>query len=495
MTRSARSLPSRDSGRSKDKKNGSREPIILNCPSATIVGVELTTAAATKLSKSVSMEFLGWTFGDRAGKEVDFVPFKSVQKYPHTHANMWIKEAALVQKYFKETLLGGPTWDFFSQLDPAGTREPLLLVPTSQFQQFLEATNRALGTELTIPDISRARYVLSFGSRNTPSPRFLGRVNNVSDLESLKERGSTLLPDDLSGLSIESSQMFREEMNAIYASLTNKDPEKARMKRMERQKGWGRMIKRVQRYLGLRQTISHVSRNASTKTNWRVTQLAPFSTRGTARFVCVDIEAWERDGSLVTEVGLAVLDTGDIEDVPPGKRGKNWCALIKAYHFRIEERLHLVNHRFVQGCPDAFNFGQSQIVSLKHINQAIGSVIGDRKSEDTRPVILVGHDIAQDLKYLNCIGYNHWQVPHITDEIDTKSMFQHMERSPNGRGLGGICSDLGIDGINFHNAGNDAVYTLHAMIAMAIKRTVDGPGRKEEPFTPGYAHSTQVTSF
>ena len=38
-----------------------------------------------------------------------------------------------------------------------------------------------------------------------------------------------------------------------------------------------------------------------------------------------------------------------------------------------------------------------------------------------------------------------------------------------------MCSELDIPGHNFHNAGNDAVYTLRAMIAMAILRKTGYP--------------------
>lgn len=73
--------------------------------------------------------------------------------------------------------------------------------------------------------------------------------------------------------------------------------------------------------------------------------------------MCVDVEAWERSHSLVTEVGLAILDTEDIEDTTPGKNGENWFSSIEAHHFRIKERRHLVNRAFVKGCPEAFDFG------------------------------------------------------------------------------------------------------------------------------------------
>lgn len=75
------------------------------------------------------------------------------------------------------------------------------------------------------------------------------------------------------------------------------------------------------------------------------------------KFVCVDVEANELNASTITEIGLAILDTEDIEDVPPGENGKNWLPYIAAHHLRISEYRSIVNSRYVQGCPDAFDFG------------------------------------------------------------------------------------------------------------------------------------------
>lgn len=88
---------------------------------------------------------------------------------------------------------------------------------------------------------------------------------------------------------------------------------------------------------------------------------------------------------------------------------------------------------------------------------------------------MVGHDISIDLKYLNAVGFNIWRSADFFDEVDTKTMFQRVQRSRDPRGLEHMCSELDIPGHNFHNAGNDAVYTLRAMIAMAILRKTGYP--------------------
>ncbi|KAI3344110.1 hypothetical protein F4824DRAFT_507909 [Ustulina deusta] len=427
-------------------------------------------------------------FGEVSEKGTAFVPFKLVRDYPRMYVGK--SNGQQVVEIFKQTLLKDRVWDFFSQCDPKATNAPLLLIPTIQFEQFLNIVNHMIDGELAIPQGNAGeRFSLTFGEWDTPRPRFLGRANSTSALDALEARAHTLSADDLSHLSPSCYQMYRDKMDDIYSSLKTakgkRKREAARIKRIQKNKDRGRMLKRVQRYLGLRQAISHVSSNSSMTANWNASKPAPFKARESVRFVCVDVEAYEKDTRVVTEIGLAVLDTEDLINICPGEGGENWFSLVKAYHFRIQERRHMANSKYVQGCPEAFNFGESQIVSINDINKVVGKIIGDEESEDQRPVIIVGHEIEQDLKYLMRIDYNPWCVSQIVDEVDTKGMFQRMERNPNGRSLAMMCGELGIPGDNYHNAGNDAVYTLRAMISMAIKRTVEGSDRNDESFTPG----------
>lgn len=83
----------------------------------------------------------------------------------------------------------------------------------------------------------------------------------------------------------------------------------------------------------------------------------PFQTECDIRFVCIDVEAHESANKIVTEIGIAILDTQDIVDLSPGENGRNWFNKIEAHHLRVAEVAHVVNCRFVQGCPDDFGFG------------------------------------------------------------------------------------------------------------------------------------------
>ena len=90
-----------------------------------------------------------------------------------------------------------------------------------------------------------------------------------------------------------------------------------------------------------------------------------------------------------------------------------------------------------------------------------------------RNVILVGHDIATDISYLRKLGYDPYNLANLHEMIDTSLMYRALEREPHPRNLGSILANLGIAGWYLHNAGNDAVYTLQAMIGIAIKAKVE----------------------
>ncbi|RYP63466.1 hypothetical protein DL771_009259 [Monosporascus sp. 5C6A] len=436
--------------------------------------------------------------GETSLRGMEFVAFKLVKRYPFLYVGK--SNQLKVAAFFKENC-NKRTWDFFCLLDPNGSknasRGPLLLVPSVQFEQFLSLASAYTGRNLSIPGgQAREKFFLTFGDWNTPLPRFLGRANSEEDFQGLSFKVYTFPKDNYENLTAAALQSFKDMMDRVYNSYkapkSKKNPETVKRKRIERQKNLGRVTKRVQRYLGLRPRAAYASHLPS---GWNTDKPAPFIKDSSVRFVCVDVEAYEMNAELVTEVGLAVLDTDHIMDMAPGKDGENWFSEIETFHFRIKEYSSMINSQFVQGCPDSSAFGydiithqkfwarltrtsNSDFVSLEDIAQAVGNTIGDNVSGDKRPVILVGHDIAQDLAYLLKVGYNLWRVPHIIDEIDTKSMFQRLKRSQDGRGLETVCSELGYPGYNFHNAGNDAHFTLRSMIVMAFRQMSDSLSNK-----------------
>lgn len=244
------------------------------------------------------------------------------------------------------------------------TKKPAILVPTYQFQHLLDVVNARLETQLTIPAGNEKQFKLSFGLGNSPRPRFLGRSDTPERFETLRAAIPAPKPGD--GLD-HASQVGREEFISLLsvirqAEMRKRDnrtkSQKNQFKRIRRHEAWGRSVKRVQRYLSLRhklekETAPSTEMNAVLDTSFPTTQ-AP---EGSVLFVAIDIEAYEENQNVITELGIATLDTKDIRAVAPGDRGENWFPLISARHIRVKENSWVMNSRYVQGCADNFDFG------------------------------------------------------------------------------------------------------------------------------------------
>jgi len=275
-------------------------------------------------------------------------------------------------------------------VDP--NKEPILLVPTRQLEYFLATINKKLGTKLTIPTGgSNSAFEVTFASDGTPRPRYLGRSTNRDMADTLKNN----VPPSYWKLDSEPKAMgypsnasltaFRAKMALLAQAQKGKkvaNKEKQKKDRIEKQQSWNKSIKRVQRYLGFREVRKDV--RAEIKASLEGPELewgyydaavkaaaadlpssvffhpdkpAQFDQEDAVIFICVDIEAYEKNIKQITEIGIATLDTLDIKSLAPGKEGVNWRSKIRARHFRIEEHKHFHNSQFVSGCADRFQFG------------------------------------------------------------------------------------------------------------------------------------------
>lgn len=59
-------------------------------------------------------------------------------------------------------------------------------------------------------------------------------------------------------------------------------------------------------------------------------------------------------------------------------------------------------------------------------------------------------------------------------------MWRALKREVNPRSLSAILAEIGIAAWNLHNAGNDAVYTLQAMLGIACKHLVERKIERKE---------------
>ncbi|UNI14092.1 hypothetical protein JDV02_000764 [Purpureocillium takamizusanense] len=347
-------------------------------------------------------------------------------------------------------------------------KKPHLLVPTVQFEAFLCGINRELDTQLTIPPgQNRHKFGFNFEERGRmPRPRYLARSENQDSLQHID--WPKFAEEDAVGFN-EASEADQAAFVKEFDRLLVPNPithsertlDRARQKAFDRRA----MMEQVQKHLGLELTEDTL-------------RLRPV-------FICVDIEALEDPPHPVSEVGIAILDAEKIRIIGSGTSGSNWWPSVKCIHLRTEEYRDLKNHKYVQGCPRDFNFGASLFPRQEDLALHIRRIVGRISDDGRRDLLFVAHDTKQDLKFLHRIGVDFMALPGVVGEIDTVTLHQEWRNSNDARSLRTMLSDLGIDYSNLHNAGNDAMYTMRAMLGLATealrKSSAEARGEKYVP--------------
>ncbi|KAI9790747.1 MAG: hypothetical protein M1816_004889 [Peltula sp. TS41687] len=283
---------------------------------------------------------------------------------------------------------------------------------------------------------------------------------------------------------------FEQRMSQVTENTKRKAEALKRKKKVDRfqkQQVWCRQMKRTQRYLGLRPRKADLPDwepgTSTTRHLCDVTQPAPYPFDYSVVFICVDVEAYEKDNSLITEIGISTLDTLDLLSLPPGDGGSAWMKKMRCRHFRVQEYADLRNHVHVRGCPDKFDFGKSEWISKKDAKDVLTGCFSppfsgpadaeEQSAQDgaaaRRRFVLVGHSVQDDLTYLSKLGFDPRTVPGFLEVVDTGSLWRAFKREPVHRTLEITLYQLGLTGWHLHNAGNDAAYTLQAMIALAVR--------------------------
>lgn len=185
--------------------------------------------------------------------------------------------------------------------------------------------------------------------------------------------------------------------------------------------------------------------------------LSPFDSEGGHTvFLAIDTEF---RGPQVVELGFAALDTAVLESGAPGRRGTEWFKFIQASRY------------YLTGSPlrkksGLFLFGQTQMVEPTDLSKHIGRLF-DKWYRAGRRVVLVGHSLHVDMvKIRFTLDDSIARFPNIAGVVDTSIMTQQVN------GASGTLKELyhrlsNSRGQSFHNAGNDAVYTLRALLMLA----------------------------
>ena len=402
----------------------------------------------------------------------------------------------------------------------------MFLVPSTQVQILFTEINKELDCEVSFPKAPRyVGFNLPFEDKAAPRPRYLGRSNSRTSFDDMTSNvpQAEFRPEGevetMEKATTRSFAAFKQKMEAALEATKSKSKAskaKKQGERIQQKQKWCRELKRAQRYLGLRPKRTATAKDDPLQKHdlsWTQLQEAreehalaagqilpqldinepvPYPCDRDVVFICVDVEAYERGHNTITEIGISTLDTRDLVNIPPGEDGKGWRDVIRSRHFRIREYAHLINKDFVAGCADRFEFNnnQSEWISIKDAPQTVAACFrspfsanlnGTPESHQTpttqaaapapekRNIILLGHDITQDITYLQTLGYNPLNLSNLLEILDTASLYRALLRDNNPRSLGAVLLDLGIAGWNLHNAGNDAAYTLQAMIGIAMR--------------------------
>ncbi|KAF1984301.1 hypothetical protein K402DRAFT_423105 [Aulographum hederae CBS 113979] len=183
--------------------------------------------------------------------------------------------------------------------------------------------------------------------------------------------------------------------------------------------------------------------------------------------MAIDVEAWEWNTKLVTEVGSAWVEGAGTDNA------------INSRHWVPEENKHRRNKKFAPDARDKFAFGVTVTQKTLDIVDSLREIMESLLATHTA-VFLVGHSIQGDVKWLKSIGLDiekmkGWVV------CDIANAERFIATSPNVMKFENIMRAYGIDFVqgNLHNAGNDAAYTLQTtlkLMDLVMERT-GGAGR------------------
>ncbi|EXJ64326.1 hypothetical protein A1O7_00662 [Cladophialophora yegresii CBS 114405] len=320
-----------------------------------------------------------------------FCQFTLAAKFPYKY--MSDTNDRVSRHFFASNKFYSRNWDLYYLHPPFSLSiKPIYLVPYAQFQQLVTEIGQTFKVPVSVPKFP---FTLTFFDDGTPQPIFLGKSNSRDDVNNLQNNVPAVpmnhgeCPDDAP---VTIKQAFEDFKDMCQTAISAKGKNKSGVDKSRREddrllsiKDWYVQLRRAQRYLGLRRKTGQIQHpdpamSWEEQEKFRHEQLkrahfvlnrlnlnepAPLPFEKEPVIIAIDVESYERAHNLITEIGISTLDTLDLVGLPPGPNGKNWLNEIRSRHFRISGREHLVNRDFCAGHPDAFQFGQSELVDLK----------------------------------------------------------------------------------------------------------------------------------
>ncbi|OAL75132.1 hypothetical protein A7D00_0730 [Trichophyton violaceum] len=351
----------------------------------------------------------------RAGETTYFCPIE-ILSTPYKYIGGKFLQP-IVDRFYKNEKFWERRWDLYSVRVPKHILcMPFLFTPASQAQALIDEINAEFGCDISLPLEEEAGLIVPFTPDGTPQPKYIG-TSTTHEMKRQLQKDATIwcsenpieLPKEEDD---ETFAQFCKRMKIVYdvKYKKHKGTNIGDGKQVYKIRRWHRQLKRTQCYLGLRPRIARCAsrktqivddatstpakpaleqqqqqqQEQQEQTNEAATVAigtvldpldvespAPFAFADEPIFICIDLEANERNHAQITEVGVSTLDTLDLVGVPPGEGGRNWMSKIRSRHFRVAEYKHFRNKKFVQGCPDDFAFGSSEFVRRVCLPQVV----------------------------------------------------------------------------------------------------------------------------
>lgn len=234
----------------------------------------------------------------------------------------------------------------------------------------------------------------------------------------------------------------------------------------------GKLARLVTQYLDEEEDDSHSRlRNAQVRRKIEDDMIDVFS-RNRILFG-VDIEAWERNTEMVTEIGLAIYD--------PRLQRQAITPYIETHHIIIQENMRLRNGRYVPDHTDNCMSGVSHILSQEDAVEVVQYYV-DQYFEANMECLFVAHGISGDLKWLVQLGV---ELPDDYSIIDTQQLYAR-SHTHNRSSLKNALRDVKQPYAFLHNAANDAYYTVILALRLCDPQIRRLTQFDERPFLPSW---------
>ena len=163
-----------------------------------------------------------------------------------------------------------------------------------------------------------------------------------------------------------------------------------------------------------------------------------------ANYVAIDFEMFERKQSEILEIGYTLFNLQGVKS---------------SHHLIVKDFLHRKNGSFVPNNRQFFNYGTSETVPLDEAFQQLASAIEQCQ-------VVVFHNWVGDVEVINkLIGKSVFESKQI---FDTSIIYKKLTNSHRSVKLCdmAVLLQCQIDGVKFHNAGNDSRVTAECFLKL-----------------------------